>query len=187
MRVVLILALAAAPAWAQERAGAPAKAVAVGEKVPEFTVTDLAGKTLRLADLQKKSKSGLVTLTFWCTICTSCRGMEGRLEKLHQTYAEDAAVFAIDANAGGETPAQVTAFLKQKGLTFTVVMDGAGKVANLFGVAATTTTLVIDKDGVLRYRGKFDDPKARGTYTEDAVKAIVAGQPVAIKQTPPVG
>jgi peroxiredoxin len=175
---------AAEPGAAQERA---AKPVAVGEKVPDFTVTDLDGKTLRLSDLQKKSKTGLVTLTFWCTICTSCRGMEGRLEALHRAYPQEAGVYAIDANAGGETPAQVTAFLKQKGLTFPVVMDGAGAVANLFGVAATTTTLVIGKDGVLRYRGKFDDPKAKGTYTEDAVKAVLAGEPVAVKQTPPVG
>lgn len=113
--------------------------------------------------------------------------MEGRLEKLHQAYKESAAVFAIDANAGGETPVQVAAFLKQKGLSFPVVMDGAGQVANLFGVGATTTTLVIDKDGTLRYRGKFDELKARAAYTEDALKAIVAGKPVPIKQTPPVG
>jgi peroxiredoxin len=113
--------------------------------------------------------------------------MEGRLEKLCQGNQENAGVYAIDANAGGETPAQVTAFMKQKGLTFPVVMDAQGKVANLFGVAATTTTLVIDKAGVLRYRGKFDEPKGGTAYSEDALKALLAGQPVAIKQTSPVG
>lgn len=113
--------------------------------------------------------------------------MEGRLESLHQANRESAGVYAIDANAGGETPQQVVAFLKQKGLTFPVVMDARGAVANLFGVGATTTTLIIDKEGKLAYRGRFDDPKARASYSENALKSLLAGQPVAVKQTSPMG
>ena len=181
-----LIAALAGPGLAQE-ARKPVAAVKLGDKVPDFTVVDLAGKTLRFSDLQKKSKTGVVSLTFWCTICSSCRAMEARLEKLHEANRDNASIYALDANAGGETPAQIVAFNKQKNLTFPVVLDAKGAVANLFGVGATTTTLIIDKEGVLRYRGRFDDPKAKASYAEEAVKSLVAGDPVAIKQTAPVG
>lgn len=162
-------------------------AVKVGGKAPEFTVVDLDGKALTLADLQKGSTSGAVTLTFWCTVCSSCRIMEDRLEKLHQARKEKAAVIALDANAGGETPAQIREFMKKKGFTFPVVLDAKGAVANLFGVTATTTTLVLDGKGVLRYRGRFDDRSGKDAYAGDALKAVVEGGEVAVKQTSPVG
>ncbi len=183
------LALAAAlagPGLAQEGRAA-AGAVKVGDKAPDFTVVDLNGKTLRLSELRKKSKTGVVSLTFWCTICSSCRGMEARLESLHRERGEEAGIYALDANAGGETPAQIVAFNRKNNLTFPVVLDARGAVANLFGVGATTTTLVFDREGVLRYRGRFDDPKARANYAADAVKSLAAGEPVAIRQTAPVG
>ena len=54
------------------------KSVAVGDKVPDFTVTDVAGKAWTLSDLQKRTASGVVSLTFWCTFCHSCRMMDAR-------------------------------------------------------------------------------------------------------------
>ena len=56
-----------------------------------------------------------------------------------------------------------------------------------FGVRATTTTMVIDSKRILRYFGKFDDRRGREAYTGNAVKAILEGQPVVIKETRPVG
>lgn len=184
--------MALAMAWAgavlaQEKAQAPNKPVQVGEKVPNFTTADLAGKAVTLAELQKRSKTGVVVLTFWCTICTSCRGMEGRLEALHKANQEKAGVYALDANASGETAQKVLEFMKQKRFTFPVLMDTNASVTNLFGVGETTTTLIIGADGVLRYRGRFDDPRAKATYAADALGALLEGKPVAIKQTAPIG
>ena len=72
---LMLLALATAG----PQAVAPA---AVGEKVPEFRVTDTAGKAWTLADLQKRTESGVVSLTFWCTFCHSCRRTDVPLQKL---------------------------------------------------------------------------------------------------------
>lgn len=157
--------------------------VAVGEKVPDFSVQTLDGENLKLTELQrdeKRTKTGIVALSFWCSTCSSCRRVEHDLDKLAKDYAGQAAVLALDANAG-ETAERVAAFSEEKGLAMPIVLDSVGRAADLFGVAVTTTTVVIDGNGILRYCGRFRGDRA---YAEDALKAVLAGKEVAVKTTP---
>jgi thiol-disulfide isomerase/thioredoxin len=159
--------------------------VAVGEKVPDFSIQTLDGKTVKLSELQKderRTKKGVVVLSFWCSTCTSCRRVEPHLDKLAKDYTGQAAVIALDANAG-ETAERVTAFAKEKGLTLPIVLDPDGRTADLFGTDVTTTTVVIDGKGVLRYCGRFGTGDEAGS-AEAALKAVLAGKDVAVKTTP---
>ncbi|MFN3652369.1 MAG: TlpA family protein disulfide reductase [Armatimonadota bacterium] len=164
----------------------PAKApqVKVGQRVPDFTVTDLSGAKLKLSELQKKSPTGVVSLTYWCSFCHSCRGVEKQLDQFAGQQREQAAVVLIDASAG-ETPERVSAFAEKTGLTLPILLDGGGKTVDLFGVHATTTTLVIDAKRVLRYRGQFrreqEEPAAA------ALEAVLGGKEVPLKETPQRG
>jgi peroxiredoxin len=154
--------------------------LAVGARVPDFEVRDLQGRTLRLSDLRKRTKSGIVSLTFWCSFCHSCRDVEKRLDRFAQDYKDQAVVAALDASAG-ETTAAVTAFAKKTRLTLPILMDAPGKAADLFGVKVTTTTIMIDGQGILRYRGQFlegDQMRAK-----DALQAVLAGRPVTVQET----
>jgi len=162
----------------------PAVPVAIGRKVPDFSFTDLRGKTRKLSDLRKSSKSGIVSLTFWCSFCHSCRDMEARLNQVAKDWENEASVSAIDASAG-DTAERVRSFAKSKGLTLPILLDPPGASADLFGVRVTTTTVVIDGKGILRYRGRF----AHGTtaYAEDALKAVLAGKAVSTAETSPSG
>jgi peroxiredoxin len=162
-------------------------AVQVGNKVPDFSVQTLDGKSLKLTELQKdqrQTKKGVVVLSFWCSTCHSCRDVEHLLAKLRTEYEGEVAVFALDANAN-ESGDRVAAFLKKRGLALPVVLDPSGNTADLFGVQRTTTTVVIDGDGVLRYCGQFKQ-KAGGS-AEEALKAVLTGQEVAVKTTPHYG
>lgn len=158
--------------------------LAVGDPVPDFVVRDLQGKTHRLSDLRKQTRSGIVSLTFWCSFCHSCRPVETRLDRFARDHKDQAVVAAIDASAG-ETAAGVAAFARKKGLSLPILMDAPGKAADLFGVKVTTTTVVIDGKGVLRYRGQFQegDQMLAGA----ALKAVLAGEPVARQETPQRG
>jgi len=123
-------------------------------------------------------------LSFWCSTCSSCRRVERDLDKLAKDYAGRAAVIALDANAG-ETAERVADFARKKGLALPIVLDAAGRTADLFGTEVTTTTAVIDARGVLRYYGRFRDGER--AYAEDALKAVLAGKEVAVKSTRPDG
>jgi thiol-disulfide isomerase/thioredoxin len=158
--------------------------VAVGEKVPDFSVRTLDDKTVKLSELQKdekRTRQGIVVLSFWCSTCSSCRRVEPHLDKLARDYRGQAAVIALDANAG-ETAERVTAFAKEKGLTMPIVLDPGGRTADLFGTEVTTTTVVIDGNGVLRYCGRFG--QGDEAAAEAALKAVLAGKEVAVKTTP---
>jgi peroxiredoxin len=169
-----------------EETAAPGK-IKVGDRVPDFSVRALDGKSLKLSELQKdysRTKNGVVVLSFWCTTCFSCRDVEGLLAKLVKDFEGRAAVFALAANAN-ETGGDVTAFLKKNGLALPVVLDPSGHTADLFGVKETTTTVVIDGNGELRYCGQFR--QMDGGSAEEALNAILAGKEVAIKTTPHQG
>jgi hypothetical protein len=66
-----------------------------------------------------------------------------------------------------------------------IVLDPSGRTADLFGAEVTTTTVVIDGNGMLRYYGRFKDGDR--AYAEEALKAVLAGEEVAVKTTPPDG
>jgi hypothetical protein len=56
--------------------------VTVGEKVPDFALRGLDGKAVKLSQLQKggrRTKQGVVVLSFWCSTCSSCRRPRVRL------------------------------------------------------------------------------------------------------------
>lgn len=175
--LVLCTVLAASSSLAQQ---AKVKPLSVGDRVPDFTVHDLAGKSRKLSELQKANPSGVVSLTFWCSFCHSCRHMEARLDGLAKSLTGKAAVAAIDASAG-ETAEEVSAFAKSKGLTLPILLDEKGAAADLFGVRVTTTTVVIDGKGILRYRGQFGH--GQQTLAEDALKSVLAGKDVATAET----
>src|SRR5262249_14865167 len=131
--------------------------IAVGDKVPDFSVRTLDGKTVKLSELRKdrkRTRKGVIVLTFWCSTCQSCRRVEQHLDKLARDYKGQAAVIALDANAG-ETAERVAAFARKKGLVLPIVLDPDGGTADVFGTEVTTTTVVIDGKGVLRYCGRF--------------------------------
>lgn len=158
--------------------------VKVGDKVPDFSVRTLDGMTVTLSELQKDEKQttkGVVVLSFWCSTCHSCRDVEHQLDKLSKDYEGQAAVIALDANAD-ETAQDVVAFAKKNRLSLPIVLDPIARTADLFGVQRTTTTVVIDGNGVLRYCGQFQQKS--GASAEDALKSVLAGKEVVVKTTP---
>jgi len=165
-----------------EDAGGDSGSIAVGDKVPEFEVT-IDGKTFKLSELQKNSaltENGTLVLTFWCSFCHSCRHVEKDLDKLAKQYHGQVGVIALDASAG-ETAEAVAEFAAKHGLTVPIALNASGTAADIFGTGRTTTTIVIDSEGVLRYCGQFGDN--RHAYAADALEAVLAGEEVRVKKT----
>src|SRR6266498_3419401 len=128
-------ALAHHAVWVQNQPSGE-DAVKVGAKVPDFAIKTLDGKSVKLSELQrdeKRTKNGVVVLSFWCSTCHSCRHVEADLAKLAKDYAGQAAVIALDANAD-DTAEVIAAFVKKKGLTMPVALDPGGQTADVFGI-----------------------------------------------------
>src|SRR5205823_14576203 len=131
---------------------------------------DLDGRVIQFSELRKdamRAHHGVIVLSFWCSTCSSCRRVERYLDNLAKDYQGQALVLALDANAG-EVPENVRAFAKQHSLTLPILLNPDGRAADIFGTEVTTTTVVIDGDGVLRYCGRFREGD-RHAYVEDAL------------------
>jgi thiol-disulfide isomerase/thioredoxin len=157
-------------------------ALKIGEKVPDFEVT-IDGQVWKLSQLQgdkELTKDGILVLTFWCSFCHSCRHMEHELDDLARQHRGEVGVIALDASAG-ETTANVAEFAAQQGLTLPIALNADSSTADLFGVRATTTTIIIDGQGVLRYRGQFREGEHK--LAEDALRAVLAGEEIPVPET----
>lgn len=110
--------------------------------------------------------------------------MDGRFQALAGEFKDKASVIGIDASAA-DTAQKVEAFVREKSFNVPVFIDKEGKVAAQFGVKVTTTTVVIDKEGVIRCRGQFGTDAS--PFAKNALTAVLQGKEPAVKETPPAG
>ena len=102
------------------------------------------------------------------------------LDKLASEMKGKAGVIAIDASVG-ETAEEIAEFKTSKGLTLPIAINADASVADLFGIKVTTTTVVIDREGVVRYCGQFADRDHK--YAAEALAAVMAGSDVAVPES----
>ena len=114
----------------------------VGKQAPEFSLSDLSGRTIRLANL----KGRVVFLNVWTTWCEPCReempSMQALYERLH---GPDFEMLAVSADQEGR--AVVERFVRDFALTFPVLPDPDLQIAGRYGVTGYPETFIIDRNG----------------------------------------
>lgn len=118
----------------------------VGRRAPDFELSDLNGQSVSLSDFRGQQ----VLLNFWATWCGPCRFEMPFLEQVHREQSADGLV-VLGVNIG-ETTEEVEQFAADFGLSFTVLLDSDQQVALMYNVRSIPTTLLIDKDGIIRDR-----------------------------------
>lgn len=182
----VILSLALEPAF-RPAAGSPTPSV-VGSRMETFTLADANGKTHSLRDYQGK----IVVLAFWSYKCPVMLSYGRRIQELADQYRDrGVAVLAIDANAD-ETPEAVRKNAENLALSYPILMDSDGIVAQRLGATQAPSVFILDRDWVVRYAGAVDNgrkPAERGreAYAEDALEAIVASRQVAVPESKGAG
>jgi peroxiredoxin len=125
-------------------------AFAGSKAAPDFSIPDLAGKTVTLSDF----KGQVVILDFWDTWCPPCKKGIPDFIALYEEN-KDKGLVIIGLAFGREGEEKVVQFAKDKGITYPIVI-ATDKVVEDFGpIDGIPTTVVIDKKGniVERYTG----------------------------------
>jgi thiol-disulfide isomerase/thioredoxin len=130
-------------------AGKKSEAVAAGQTVsagddlaalPQFSITDLAGKPLTSSDLQGR----VVLVEFWATWCPPCQSTLEWLGSLKQKYGDNVAVVALAVESPEE---KVRAMAGQLSPQLRWAISDA-KTAQAFGdVVAVPTLFLFDRQG----------------------------------------
>ncbi len=122
----------------------PLKPPVEGEAAPDFTLKDLAGKELRLADLQGR----VVMLNFWATWCPPCREEIPSMVRLNNIMAgKQFQMVTVSIDEGGKE--KVAGFLTRLGATLPVLLDTDKKIGKRYGLTGVPETFIIDKKGVI--------------------------------------
>jgi peroxiredoxin len=117
-----------------------------GTKAPDFSLPALDGSTF---SLQTALQQGPVLAAFFKVSCPVCQYTFPYLERLHKAYgSQKVSIVGISQDDKTNT----TAFLKEYGVTFPVLLDNpAGyAVSNAYGLTNVPSLFLIEPDGEIR-------------------------------------
>lgn len=144
----------------------PAAAVTIQDSAPDFTLKSLEGANLRLEEYRGQ----VVLINFWASWCGPCRQEMPLLDRLHQRYVDTGfAVLGVNVE-GEEAPARE--LIDKIPVTFPVLIDEDQLVSELYKLEAMPSTVVVDRDGVVRYIHRGYKPGDEAKYVE-VVKELI--------------
>ena len=166
-------------------------AASVGQPAPDFTLSDTAGKPVKLSQFKGK----LVVLEWNNPGCPFVRKhYQGNMQALQKEVAAQGGVWLAinstrDDSGDYMTPAQLGRWMtEQKASPTATLMDEDGKVGEAYAARVTPHMYIVNAQGVLVYAGGIDSiasarvddiPKATN-YVRQAMAEIKAGKPVSV-------
>jgi peroxiredoxin len=185
-----LLAAVPLPALAQPTPGQPA---------PPFTLTDVDGRKVTLAELKGK----YVVLEWTNPSCPFVQKHygSGNMQSLQKRFtAEGVQWIVINSTTASHSeylrPAEQKGWLQKQGAAATLAaLDADGTVGRAYAARVTPHMYVIDPNGVLVYAGAIDDKrstnpadvKSAHNYVVQAFTELRGGKPVSVPSTPAYG
>ena len=173
-------------------------AAEIGKPAPDFSGTDINGKTIKLADYKGK----IVVLESYNSDCPFCANhfQTGAMQELQKELTGKGVIWLMVNSVNAKhssyrTPEQARAEWKSEKINATAWLDdNSGAIGKLYGMKTTPHLFVIDQSGALAYDGAIDDqpspggdPRKARNYVREAVGKIQAGEKVSVSKTKPYG
>jgi thiol-disulfide isomerase/thioredoxin len=123
---------------------AAAQELVVGSMMPAYKAEGLDGSVFDLS----AERGNVVLINLWATWCGPCRFEIPQLQNLHNEYAARRfKVIGVSVDEGTTAPADVRVFMTEQKMTYPVVLDREGHLANLFQTTVLPTSAIIDRTG----------------------------------------
>ena len=178
---------------------AGALAATPGQPAPAFTLTDAAGKPVRLADQRGKH----VVLEWTNPECPFVQKhyVSRNMQELQKEFGgQDVVWLSVNSTNKGhrefKSGAEMAQWMRAHGAAQTAVLiDDTSAAGRAYGARTTPHMFVIDPAGKVVYAGAIDDKrsanpadaKTANNYVRAALNETLAGKPVSVASTQPYG
>jgi len=158
----------------------------LNQPVPDFALPNLSGRVYRLSIARRR----IVIVNFWSAECPHSERTDRLLSEDCTRWGEQVIWLTVASNRN-ESVEAVRTVAERRGLPC-LLIDAQCQVADLFGAQTTPHVFVLDRSGILRYRGAVDNVAFRQRqptqfYLREAVEALLAGRLPQPAETAPFG
>jgi peroxiredoxin len=154
--------------------------------VPDFQLPDLQGVLHKLSDFLGR----IVIVNFWSAECPHSERADRSMMACLVQWGKGVQLLSIASNRNETT--QMVADASRARRLPGVLIDAEHIVADLYEAITTPHAFIVDRDGILRYRGAIDDVtfrqrKATRFYLKEAVEALLDDRMPEVQETPAYG
>lgn len=153
----------------------------VNQPAPDFELPDLQGENHKLSDYRGK----IAIVNFWSAECPHSERTDRLILDSLGRWGEEVVLLPVASNRN-ESIQTVEEAAKTRRLP-NVLIDRQQVVADLYAAITTPHIFVVDREGILRYRGAVDDvrfrqPKPTRAYMQEAIEALLEGRNPALEE-----
>jgi peroxiredoxin len=116
-----------------------------GQAAPDFALKSSSGENLRLSEY----RGDVVMINFWATWCGPCRQEMPLLDELYTRY-ERVGFNLLGVNIDDDSR-RAMQMIEELGVSFPVLFDARKEVSKLYEVDAMPVTVLVDREGNVRY------------------------------------
>jgi peroxiredoxin len=127
---------------------------------PDFTLKSVEGENLKLSEYRGE----VVLINFWASWCGPCRQEMPVLSELHNKYK--ALGFTVLGVNVEEDSSKARKLLRELPVSFPVLLDNESVVSKQYDVVAMPSTVLVDRDGNMRYLHKGYKPGLEDVYLQ---------------------
>jgi peroxiredoxin len=132
----------------------------VGHEAPDFALRAVAGGNVRLSE----HRGDVVVVSFWSIRCTPCRTQLAALDRSLATYrSAGLQMYGINVD---DDQSRALEFAHGQPVTFALLLDPQKAVSRRYEVDNLPMTLLIDRNGTVRYVLRDYNAKSEDLYLQ---------------------
>ncbi|HWQ03173.1 MAG TPA: redoxin domain-containing protein [Candidatus Nitrosotenuis sp.] len=145
---------------------------------PDFSLTTLGGEYLTRDELYGK----VVMLDFWFTTCPPCVASIPALQRLVKKFEKDNFMLISISTDGDDS--EWRAFIEKNKMNWHHTRDVSRKIINAFEIRGYPTYILLDHEGIVRYRSLGYSPYKDG-QVEETIRKWLKARPAVLPERKP--
>ena len=158
----------------------------INQPAPQFTLPDLDERIHMLSDYRGR----IVIVNFWSAECPHSERVDANITACLAEWGDSVTLLSIASNAN-ESDEMINGAANRRKIPV-LLRDADQTVADRYGALTTPHAFVIDRQGILRYRGAVDNVGFRQRvatefYLKEAVEALLSNRLPEVTEMQPFG